>query len=75
MPTAPAMIRFCTTARTWRPQRDLYKTQATTTVISTVRPITNTPLIGTSMLSVTLSEPSIHCGSSTPTSRAPNTER
>ncbi len=26
MPTAPAMIRFCTTARTWRPQRDLYRT-------------------------------------------------
>ena len=24
MPVAPAIMRFCTTARTWRPQRDLY---------------------------------------------------
>ena len=44
-------------------------------VMSSVRPMTNRPLICTSIESVTGSEPIIHCGSSTPTSRAPKIER
>ncbi len=69
------MMRFCITARTCLPQRDLYMMYATASVISTVRHITKMPLIGTSMVSVTCFDPSIHCGSSTPTSRAPKIER
>lgn len=75
MPTAPAIVRFCTTARTCRPQRERYMSSATAPVISRVSAITNKPLIGTSIVSVSWSEPIIQSGSSTPTSRAPKVER
>lgn len=75
MPTAPAMTRFCTTARTCWPQRERYIIVPTTTVMSTVSTMMNMPLIGISMVSVACQEPSIQAGRSTPTSRAPNTER
>ena len=44
-------------------------------VIRVVSAITNMPLIGIWIESVTCQEPIIQSGSSTPTSRAPNTER
>ena len=75
MPTAPAMTRFWITARTFLPQPDLYIRNQTPKVISSVSPITNRPLIGTSMMSVRLIEPRRYSGKVTPTSRAPNTER
>ena len=43
--------------------------------MSSVKPMTNKPLIGTSIVSVTCSEPIIQGGNSTPTSRAPKIER
>jgi hypothetical protein len=75
MPTAPLIVRFDTTARTCRPQRDLNIKSATMPVMISVSPITNRPLICTSIVSVTLSEPIIQSGNCTPTSRAPKIER
>ncbi len=53
MPTASLMVRFATTARTCSPQRERYIKIATTAVMTNVSPITNSPLIWTSIDFVT----------------------
>src|ERR1022692_337857 len=75
MPTAPLMVRFCTVARMCRPMRERNMKSHTQKVSSNVSPITNTPLIGISMLGVGLKEPINHSGSVGVTSRAPKVER
>jgi len=69
MPTAPAITRFCTTARTCLPTRPEQHV-ATAIVIRMVSAITNMPLIGIWMESVACHDPIIQSGNSTPTSRA-----
>ena len=75
MPTASAMGRFCTTARTFLPQPERYISRYTANAMDRAMTITNRPLMGISTRSVTWKAPIIHSGRSTPTSRAPKIDR
>ena len=58
-----------------RPARVLNVKKSTPAVMKSVRPITNTPLIGMSMDAVGLKEPINQSGNVGVTSRAPKVER
>ena len=75
MPTERAITRFCTVARTCRPQRERYSRKKMASVSSSVTAITNRPLRGMSMASVGLNEPISQSGMLALTSRAPKIER
>ena len=53
MPTQPLMTRFWTVARTRSPQRERNMNRNTPAVVTAVRAMTTSPLMGISMLSVT----------------------
>jgi len=69
------MTRFCTVALMRNPARVLKVKNRTSAVMNNVSPITNTPLIGISIVSVGLNEPISQSGSVGVTSRAPNVDR
>jgi len=75
MPTAPAMTRLPITARTRLPRGERKISIQTATIMPIVMHMTMMPLIGTSTVSVSCAAPIILSGSSTPTSRAPSTNR
>ncbi|MNL46098.1 hypothetical protein D3C87_1687830 [compost metagenome] len=75
MPTAPLMARFCTVARTCRPQVERNNAKSSPPVSRMLMDMTNRPLMGMSTPSSGCQEPISQSGSVGLTSRGPNSER
>ena len=75
MPTAPAMARFCVTARTFSPHGVRYSSRYTPVATSAVSPTMKIRVSGSWMPAVGSHAPASHAGSGTLTSCAPKIER